>query len=452
MTGSQQKLYIDRDSARQFLFYKTDSKIPDIKGGIKYDTKFSASQTDLSDEFRVRCSHAGWIGSSKCEVIFERALSIRFFSHSSRVLKVAQKLLFALLLILFCSTAEAIKGPIIVNTDVLSGSWKAIRLKNLPKDAVVALEIKSDGEIMVVLVDSNDYQRFPNTSRPLFLGRVEKKLSFSVSIPESGHYYVILDNRTGRRKRAITVTAAAARGKMDQISAANAILRAFEQQLHQIFIFDSFPVGVERCDTSKAFADRLGIVLCAGYVQQLYNHIRDKQKAQNALGFSIFHELGSILLAQWKHPAAARKATADEFATVLMIMLKQTEKLSANAENFAQNPLISETLRQVLKDDRHPLTVQRAKRICAWLKDPRIVLKWQKFLVPHMQTALLKKLQQYPTAWTDLPIVEKELALRAQKFTRQDLQGTPSKAPVNFRAVLKNSEYFKNIGLNIQYS
>ncbi len=31
MTGSQQKLYIDRDSARQFLFYKTDSKIPDIK-------------------------------------------------------------------------------------------------------------------------------------------------------------------------------------------------------------------------------------------------------------------------------------------------------------------------------------------------------------------------------------------------------------------------------------
>ena len=394
MTGSQQKLYINRDSARQFLFYKTDSKIPDIKGGIKYDTKFSASQTGLSDEF------------------------------SSRVLKIAQKLLFALLLILFCSTAEAIKGPIIVNTDVLSGSWKIIRLKNLPKDAVVALEIKTDGEIMVVLVDSDDYQSFPNTSRPLFLGRVEKKLSFSVSIPESGHYYVILDNRTGRRKRAITVTvtAAAARGEIDQINAANTILHVFERQLHQIFIFDSFLIGVERCDTSKAFADRLGIILCAGYVQQLYNHIRDKQKAQNALGFSIFRELGHILLAQWNHPVTARKATADEFATVLMIVLKQTEKLSANAENFVRNPLISETLRQVLKDDRHPLTVQRAKRISAWLKDPRIVLKWQKFLVPHMQTALLKRLQQYPTAWTDLPIVEKELALRTQKFTRKDLQ------------------------------
>ena len=47
MTKSQQKLYTDRGSARQFLFYKTDSKISDIK----YDTKFSANQTGLSNEF-----------------------------------------------------------------------------------------------------------------------------------------------------------------------------------------------------------------------------------------------------------------------------------------------------------------------------------------------------------------------------------------------------------------
>ena len=55
MTKTLQKLHIDRDSAGQFLFHKTDSKIPDIKYGIKcgikYDAKFSASQTGLSDEF-----------------------------------------------------------------------------------------------------------------------------------------------------------------------------------------------------------------------------------------------------------------------------------------------------------------------------------------------------------------------------------------------------------------
>jgi hypothetical protein len=59
--------------------------------------------------------------------------------------------------------------------------------------------------------------------------------------------------------------------------------------------------------------------------------------------------------------------------------------------------------------------VQRAKKILAWLKNPRVVLRWQKFLVPHMQTVLLKRLQQHPTEWTDLPRVEKELAARGKK-------------------------------------
>ncbi len=51
MTKSQQKIYTDTSYARQFLFHKTDSKLPDIKGGIKHETKFSTSQTCLSDEF-----------------------------------------------------------------------------------------------------------------------------------------------------------------------------------------------------------------------------------------------------------------------------------------------------------------------------------------------------------------------------------------------------------------
>ena len=51
MTKSQQKLYTDKSYARQFLFHKTDSKSPDIKCETKCATKFSASQTCLSDEF-----------------------------------------------------------------------------------------------------------------------------------------------------------------------------------------------------------------------------------------------------------------------------------------------------------------------------------------------------------------------------------------------------------------
>jgi hypothetical protein len=309
-------------------------------------------------------------------------------------------------------------------------------LRNLPKDAIVALEVQSDGEITVAVLDSGDYLQFPNTRRPIFVGRVQKKLSFSVTIPESGHYYVVLDNRSGSQQRAVTITAAAARGKMSQINAANTILREFERQLHQIFIFNPFPIGVERCDSSRAFGDRSGIVLCAGYIEQLYDSIGDKQKAKNALGFSIFHEVGRILLAQWNHPLSVKKTTVDEFATVLMIMLNQTETLSANAENFARNPSLSKALIKTLKDDRHPLTVQRAKKILAWLKDSQLVHRWQQFLVPHMQTILLKRLQKHPTEWTDLPLVEKELAVRTKKHARHDFQ-RPS-----FRSEINDFDYF----------
>jgi hypothetical protein len=334
--------------------------------------------------------------------------------HSSKTV------LLILFFLLFCFSVEAMKGPIVVNVDVAPGKWKAMRLRSLPKDAVVALEVKTDGTITAVLTDSTDYQRFPNARRPLFMGLVEKKLSFSVSIPESGHYYFVLDNRSGKKNRSVTVTAAAAHGKMNRINAANTILRLFERKLHQIFIFNPFPIGVEQCDSSRAFSDRTGIFLCAGYVTQLYDSIGDEQKAKYAMSFSIFHEVGRILLGQWNHPLAAQKTTADEFATVLMVMGQQTEALAANAENFSQNRLVTKELTEFIKGDRHPLSEQRARKILVWLQDFELVRKWQKFLVPHMQTMLLEKLQQHPTEWTDLGIVEQELASRGKKLTRQN--------------------------------
>ena len=346
-----------------------------------------------------------------------------------------KKILFAFIFCLLWISAEAAKGPIMLNVHIPSGVWKTLRLKNLPKDAVVALEVKSDGEITVILVDTSDYLRFPNIHRPLFLGKVEKNLSFSVSIPKSGHYYVVLDNRLGQRQREVTVIAGAERGKSDQINEANKILREFQRQFHQLFVFNTFPIGVERCDKPKAFGDESGIILCTHYVQQLYDILGNVQESKDALTFSIFHELGRILLTQWDHPLSEKRATADQFATVLMIMLNKTESLLATAENFAQNPSISEALMKVLRNDHHPLTVQRARKILAWLKDSQFVLEWQKFLVPHMQTILLKKLQEHPTPWTDLPLVEKELAVRLKKLTSHELHKSLFRESIAFYAI-----------------
>jgi hypothetical protein len=47
--------------------------------------------------------------------------------------------LFGFLSLLMWANAFAVSGPFTVNVDVPPGQWKAARLKNLPKDAMVAV-------------------------------------------------------------------------------------------------------------------------------------------------------------------------------------------------------------------------------------------------------------------------------------------------------------------------
>lgn len=300
-----------------------------------------------------------------------------------------------------------------VNLDIPPGNWKAIRLRKLPKDAVLAVQVASSGEVAVALLDSKSYQRFSQNPRPLFLGRVEKHLSFSVSIPASDDYFVVLDNRSGQEPRAVTVAFRAAQAGAAQKKSAAEILTRFERQLHQIFVFAPFPIGAKKCGTPQAFLGTSGIILCEEYVHHLYDVLQDRQRTRDALSFSLFHEVARVLLAQWNHPLSADQEAADELATVLMVMVNQKERAVAAAEYFIKNPSASETLRKLFGDVRHPLSVPRAQNILSLVKDPQLAHKWQKVLVPHMQTALLTRLQKQPTSWTDLPLVEKELSHRS---------------------------------------
>ena len=102
-------------------------------------------------------------------------------------------------------------GLVSLNVDIPPGKWKGIRLRNLPKDAVVAVQVESSGKLVVALMDSKTYRHFSETSRPLFLGQVEKRLSFSVIIPATDHYFVVLNNRSGQEPRAVKITIRATR-------------------------------------------------------------------------------------------------------------------------------------------------------------------------------------------------------------------------------------------------
>lgn len=87
---------------------------------------------------------------------------------------------------------------------------KSLRLQNLAEGTVVGVAVQADGEIAVAFVGGKELKESPTGVRPLFTGRLERRLAFSVTIPSTGQYYVVLDNRKGEETRAVRVRVRAA--------------------------------------------------------------------------------------------------------------------------------------------------------------------------------------------------------------------------------------------------
>ena len=122
------------------------------------------------------------------------------------------RLLSFCLLWLVAFPANAVKGPVTFTVDVPPRKWKALKVRNLPKGAVVGVQVQTSGEVTVSFVNASNYRLLPRPIRPLFQGRVEKRFSFSIKIPISGNYFVVFHNSSGEEPRAITVKVRAARG------------------------------------------------------------------------------------------------------------------------------------------------------------------------------------------------------------------------------------------------
>lgn len=119
----------------------------------------------------------------------------------------------ALLAVIAFGAASAQAAQVLVSVEVPPGKWKAARLKDLPKDARVEVRVESSGSLDIILIHRDELKRFPAAVSPDFQGSTEKKLSFAVTIPRSGDYYVILDNRKNEEARKVRLLIRAERGK-----------------------------------------------------------------------------------------------------------------------------------------------------------------------------------------------------------------------------------------------
>jgi len=253
-------------------------------------------------------------------------------------------------------------GPVKFSLDIPPGSWKTARLRNLPEGTVVSLRVVAEGEMTIGLMDLSSYRRYPRPTKTLFLGRVTDTLTFSVTIPSTGHYFIVADNPSKTVSRSVSVVVYAVPSQDRQQKSAETTLRRFEQELHRIFIFTAFPIRAERCNRLAPFLEASPITVCAEYISMLTAITEDRLRA-----------------------------------------------LADYVEGY---PDRSMRLIDAMADTRHPIDAQRAKKIRRWLEDDTLVFRWQRQLVPHMQSTLLLRLQKNPTSWTDPAAVQRELVRR----------------------------------------
>lgn len=112
---------------------------------------------------------------------------------------------FAVALALFLLATAALAAKAELNAQVPEGKWKALRLRNLPKDAAIAVRVESSGPIRVIFLHQDELKRYPKPVRPAFAGSAERNLTFQVRVPAAGNWYVILDNRKNTEARDVRI-------------------------------------------------------------------------------------------------------------------------------------------------------------------------------------------------------------------------------------------------------
>jgi len=98
-----------------------------------------------------------------------------------------------------------------LSVEIPPGKFKTLRLRNAPAQAQVALAVKASSRIMVSVLNEADARAYPQTQEPLLTAPVEQAMSFTVTLPATGNYYVVFDNTRGTEAAKVQMALRAAR-------------------------------------------------------------------------------------------------------------------------------------------------------------------------------------------------------------------------------------------------
>lgn len=290
-----------------------------------------------------------------------------------------------------------------VNSEVLAHRWSTIRLSNVDRGATLEINLRLDGPVIVVLVDKNQMKNYPKVTRPLFRTETRSRANFSVVIPKSGDYYLIVDNRNGatQRKYSLSIKAQLDTAKIPSgdpmKSTDNDPLNLLNRVIQTAFVVDPLEFKLTSCDRSEVYTQGETIFLCRQYLKKLKGQFEDKHEINEIVLFVLMREAGQVLLNRWKYPLSNNRNIRDELATTLLLMFGRRKAVEIQANYSTQ---------------LEPENKGRSETLKEWLNDPFVIKKWQPFLVQKMQTRYLHLLKKEEPSWTSLRLIDRELTRR----------------------------------------
>jgi hypothetical protein len=302
---------------------------------------------------------------------------------------------------------------------VSPATYTTFTLDRLTPGARVGIKINVTGgtnnDIFAYLLDTENHARFMRKEKFLTYikdSKVVYQNSFEIRLPQSGPYYLVLDNSNSilSSKNVQVYLMSVLNQPLAQHITLKKGLEEFYGILEEMFDFPGFNMTVRHCGEENAFSSP-DITICFELMEGAY-----KRGNATSIAWTIFHELGHTLLRLWDYPLWDNEDAADEFATVLVLMGNNSDgrlALRQAVSEWLSRPSDREAKVILERGDRHSISIQRARNILQWEQNAdELKRRWFKIFVNHIKTHHLQQLKIKPEPWMDLYLIENELKKR----------------------------------------
>ena len=99
--------------------------------------------------------------------------------------------------LLVWANAAAATNVVQVSAEIPEGKTKTMRLRKMPRGAIISVRVRSSASLQVALISATQLKS--KKPSPIFRGALERSLAFQVTVPEPDDYYLVLDNRRGKK-------------------------------------------------------------------------------------------------------------------------------------------------------------------------------------------------------------------------------------------------------------